>query len=192
MTIRQILEERSGNQCELCTSKDNLSVYSVPPQSANDSQDNSCLICNTCTDQIVNPENRDNNHWRSLNDAMWSEFSPVKIVTYRLLHEMKDEGWTQNLIDMMYLEEADLKWAQSGMLAEGEEAIIHKDANGVKLSPGDSIVLVKDLDVKGAGFTAKRGTPVRNITLDNENATQIEGRVNGQQIVILTQYVKKT
>ncbi|MEO9531263.1 MAG: PhnA domain-containing protein [Crocinitomicaceae bacterium] len=191
MTLKQILEERSSNQCELCASKENLGLYSVPPQSANDSQDNSCLICATCIDQIDHPEKRDNNHWRCLNDSMWSEFSPVKVVVYRLLHEMRPEGWTQDLLDMMYMEEADLKWAQSGLLADGEEAVIHKDANGVKLNAGDSIVLIKDLDVKGAGFTAKRGTPVRNISLDSENANHIEGRVNGQNIVILTQYVKK-
>lgn len=192
MTIRQVLEERSGNQCELCTAKENLSLYSVPPQSANDSQDNTCLVCPTCLDQIEIPENRDNNHWRCLNDSMWSEFSPVKVVVYRLLYEMRSEGWTQDLLDMIYLEEADLKWAQQGMLADGEEALIHKDANGVRLTAGDSVVLIKDLDVKGAGFTAKRGTPVRNITLDKDNAEHIEGRVNGQQIVIITQYVKKT
>ena len=40
-------------------------------------------------------------------------------------------------------------------------------------------------------FTAKKGTVVRNISLVPDNAGQIEGRVNGQRIVILTQYVKK-
>ena len=49
-----------------------------------------------------------------------------------------------------------------------------------------------DLDVKGSGFTAKRGTAVRSISLVEDNAGQIEGRINGQQIVILTQYVKKS
>ena len=53
------------------------------------------------------------------------------------------------------------------------------------------MTLVKDLVVKGGGFTAKRGTAVRRILLDQRNATQIEGRVNGQHIVILTKYVKK-
>jgi protein PhnA len=52
--------------------------------------------------------------------------------------------------------------------------------------------LIKDLPVKGAGFTAKRGTPVRNISVVPDNAGHIEGRVNGQHIVILTEFVKKT
>jgi protein PhnA len=57
---------------------------------------------------------------------------------------------------------------------------------------GDSVVLIKDLNVKGGGFTAKRGTAVRNISLVHDNHEHIEGRVNDQQIVILTQYVKKS
>jgi protein PhnA len=39
---------------------------------------------------------------------------------------------------------------------------------------------------------AKRGTPVRNIRLDPDNKTYIEGKVEGQTIVIITEYVKKT
>ncbi|MFT4681576.1 MAG: protein PhnA, partial [Flavobacteriales bacterium] len=42
------------------------------------------------------------------------------------------------------------------------------------------------------GFTAKRGTAVRNISLVHDNAEHIEGKVNGQQIVIITQFVKKS
>ena len=93
---------------------------------------------------------------------------------------------------MMYLEDDILKWAKAS--GEGVEGmiIIHKDSNGVILNQGDSIVLIKDLDVKGAGFTAKRGTPVRNINLVNDNPEHIEGKVNGQRIVILTQFVKKS
>jgi protein PhnA len=70
--------------------------------------------------------------------------------------------------------------------------VTHKDSNGTILQAGDTVVLIKDLDVKGGGFTAKRGTAVRSITLVEGNAEQIEGRVNGQQIVILTKFVKKS
>ncbi len=52
-------------------------------------------------------------------------------------------------------------------------------------------VLIKDLKVKGSSMVAKQGTAVRNIRLDHENAEYIEGKVDGQQIVIITQYVKK-
>ena len=57
---------------------------------------------------------------------------------------------------------------------------------------GDSVVLIKDLDVKGANFTAKRGAAVHNIKLVWDDANLIEGRVENQSIYILTQYVKKT
>ena len=69
--------------------------------------------------------------------------------------------------------------------------IIHRDSNGVILEHGDSVVLIKDLKVKGSSMVAKQGTAVRNIRLDHENADYIEGRVDGQTIVIITQYVKK-
>jgi protein PhnA len=54
------------------------------------------------------------------------------------------------------------------------------------------VVLIKDLKVAGGGFTAKRGTPVRNIRLVADNAGHIEGKVNGQTIVILTEFTKKS
>ncbi|MBW8331790.1 MAG: alkylphosphonate utilization protein [Prolixibacteraceae bacterium] len=68
----------------------------------------------------------------------------------------------------------------------------HLDSNGVILLGGDTVVLIKDLEVRGAGFTAKRGTPVRGITLVADNPEQIEGKVNGQQLVLLTKFVKKS
>ena len=69
--------------------------------------------------------------------------------------------------------------------------LVHKDANGAVLANGDTVVLIKDLPVKGAGFTAKRGTAVRSISLVHDNAGHIEGRVEGQRIVILTEFVKR-
>jgi len=109
-----------------------------------------------------------------------------------MLYSRRHLGWPQDLLDMIYLEDEDLKWAQATLLAEGEVAVVHKDSNGALLATGDTVVLIKDLDVKGGGFTAKRGTAVRNITLVAENAEQIEGKVNGQQLVLLTKFVKKS
>ena len=60
------------------------------------------------------------------------------------------------------------------------------------LVAGDNVTLIKDLDVKGTGFTAKRGTAVRNIGLVANDAEHIEGRVNGVKIHILTCYLKKS
>lgn len=192
MSLLQTLQDRAGNKCELCASQDSLSVYNVPPNTSNDTQDNSILACSKCLTDVENPESADVNHWRCLNDSMWSEFTPVKVVAYRMLYNLRNEGWTQDLLDMMYLEDEDIKWAKATLLEDGETAIVHKDVNGVVLQTGDSVVLIKDLDVKGGGFTAKRGTAVRNIRLDPDNANYIEGKVNGQGIVIITEYVKKS
>ena len=67
----------------------------------------------------------------------------------------------------------------------------HRDSNGVPLAVGDTVVLIKDLSVKGAGFTAKRGTFVSGISLVVGDDAHIEGRVNGQRMIILTEFVKK-
>ncbi len=191
MNIEQKLHKRSASVCELCKSDKNVSIYGVPPQPGND-PDKSILICSTCLDQIENPDNMDPNHWRCLNDAMWSEVPAVQVMAWRLLNRLRSEGWPQDLLDMMYLDETTQLWAEATGEHNGDEdKIIHKDANGAILENGDSVVLIKDLNVKGGGFTAKRGTAVRRISLVWDNPEQIEGKVEGQQIVILTQYVKK-
>ena len=86
-----------------------------------------------------------------------------------------------------------LNWAKATGEGNSEESSVkHLDSNGALLEAGDTVTLIKDLNVKGANFTAKRGTAVRGISLVADNAEHIEGKVNGQQIVILTKFVKKS
>jgi len=59
------------------------------------------------------------------------------------------------------------------------------------LEAGDTVVLIKDLKVKGSSMVAKQRTSVRRISLDMNNEKFIEGRVDGQQIVIITDFVRK-
>lgn len=193
--IEKKLHNRSNSSCELCSSKNELKVYEIPPVLDKEvSLDKSILVCETCYTQIKDPDLMDSNHWRCLNDSMWSEVPAVQIMAWRLLHRGKKFGWSQDLLDMMYLDEEMTAWANQ--MGDGDEEddnkIIHKDVNGNILKDGDSVVLIKDLVVKGANFTAKRGTAVHRISLVWDNPDQIEGRVEGQYIVILTQYVKKT
>ena len=191
MSLQEQLRVRSGSKCELCSSTENLKVYEVPPVSTG-GLDGSLLACETCVDQIENPDSTDPNHWRCLNDSMWSEYDAVKVIAWRMLSRLKSEGWSQDLLDMMYLEDDTLKWAkETGEGEEEAEKIIHRDVNGVVLQNGDSVVLVKDLKVKGSSLVAKQGTAVRRISLDRENAEFIEGKVGPTQIVIITKYVKK-
>jgi protein PhnA len=189
--MERTLHKRSGSQCELCSATDNLKVYQVAPQKKANADEN-ILACATCIDQIENPGHEDSNHWRCLNESMWSEHRAVQVVAWRMLSRLRAEGWPQELLEMMYLDEETLAWAQAtGEGEEDENQIIHRDSNGVRLAFGDSVVLIKDLKVKGSSMVAKQGTAVRNIRLDPENSEYIEGRVDGQTIVIITQYVKK-
>ena len=191
MSIERELSKRSGSKCELCGATENLKVYEVIPTKKG-GLDESIMACSTCVDQIENPDNLDLNHWRCLNDSMWSEQIPVQVGSWRLLSRLRAHGWPQELLDQMSLDEDNLAWAQAtGEGEEDETKVIHRDSNGVILEVGDSVVLIKDLKVKGSSMVAKQGTAVRNIRLDHENAEYIEGKVDGQTIVIITQYVKK-
>ncbi|MCL6414242.1 PhnA domain-containing protein [Aestuariirhabdus sp. Z084] len=191
MSTEAELQARSESRCELCTSTDSLQVYPVPPTS-NGTAAQSVLVCATCSEQLDNPERINANHWRCLNDSMWSQVPAVQVLAWRMLHRLRSEGWPQDLLDMLYLDEETLAWAKAENEAGAEETVVHKDCNGVSLAAGDTVTLTKDLTVKGAGFTAKRGTAVRGISLVQDNQEQIEGRVNGQRIVILTRFVKRS
>lgn len=194
MSLQQDLENRSGHKCELCATIDNLAIYEVKPTSTvgGSGIDGSLLACETCRNQVDNVTEMNANHWRCLNDAMWSEYRAVKVVAWRMLSRLKKEGWPKELLEMLYLEEVDLRFAkESGDHLEDSEKIIHRDANGTILVAGDSVVLIKDLKVKGSSLIAKQGTAIRRISLDHENAKFIEGKVGATQIVIITAYVKK-
>ncbi|MDG1708710.1 MAG: PhnA domain-containing protein [Emcibacteraceae bacterium] len=183
MTVLDALEIRAENKCELCTSDDNLNNFEVSPSDG--TVDQSILLCDTCCD----PQNTADDHFQCLSDSMWTPVPAVQVVAWRHLNRLSNHTWAQDLLDMLYLEDDVLAWAQD--YDEEEEALKHLDSNGATLSAGDNVVLIKDLNVKGAGFTAKRGTAVRNISLDPNNEKHIEGRVEGQHIVILTEFVKK-
>nr|WP_284377169.1 alkylphosphonate utilization protein [Amylibacter marinus] len=143
------------------------------------------LLCGVCRDMIEG--DIDTNHMRCLGSAMWSEHAPVQVMAWRMLDRLSDQAWARDLLDQIYMEDATRRWAEVGALRDSA----HKDSNGAVLNAGDNVVLIKDLPVKGAGFTAKRGTAVRGISLVVDNPAHIEGRVEGQRIVILTEFVKK-
>jgi protein PhnA len=191
MNIERELQKRSQDKCELCGASEPLQMYNVPP-SKDETLDSTLMVCTVCAEQIENPDTTDPNHWRCLNDSMWSQHKPVQVVAWRMLSRLKNEGWPQDLLDMMYLDEETLAFAKATGENEVEtDKIIHRDVNGVVLEAGDSVVLIKDLKVKGSSMVAKQGTAVRNIRLDRDNEKYIEGKVGPTQIVIITDYVKK-
>ena len=141
-------------------------------------------MCGLCVEQMSGSLVA--SHWRGLASTMWSEEAGVQVLASRTLNRLASEGWARDLLDQLYLDVETQAWA------DNVDAITnHHDSNGVSLAQGDNVVLIKDLWVKGARFTAKRGTTVRGISLVQDNDDHIEGRVEGQRIVILTEFVKK-
>jgi Uncharacterized Zn-ribbon-containing protein involved in phosphonate metabolism len=191
MSMEKELHVRSESKCELCSATDNLGVFEVPP-GPNGSVDECVLVCETCREQIENPDKVEVHHWRCLNDSMWSQVPAVQVVVWRMLKRLSSEGWPQELLETLYLDESTQVWARAtGEGKSDEVAVKHVDSNGTVLNAGDAVTLIKDLSVKGASFTAKRGTVVRGISLVADNPEHIEGRVSGHHIVILTKFVKK-
>ena len=191
MSLEKELQKRSDSKCELCTTESDLKAFQIPPN-PNGSADQAIHVCATCFEQLEDPEKTDPNHWRCLNDSMWSPVPAVQVVTWRMLNRLKTETWPIDLLDMMYMEDETAEWAKAtGEGQSTEDAVVHKDSNGNILQSGDTVVLINTLNVKGSTVTAKRGAAVRNISLVWDNPEHIEGRVEGQQVVILTKFVKK-
>ncbi|SFC85169.1 PhnA domain-containing protein [Algibacter pectinivorans] len=191
MSLERALYKRADNKCELCGNVEHLQIHTLLPQK-DEALNKSLVACKTCVDQIENPDTTDANHWRCLNDSMWSEHEAVKVAAWRMLSRLRLEGWPQDLLDMMYLEDEVLEFAKAtGEGAPDPEQLVHRDVNGVVLQHGDSVVLIKDLKVKGSSMVAKQGTAVRNIRLDRENEKYIEGKVGPTLTVIITDFVKK-
>lgn len=191
MSLLQTLQNRNQNKCELCSSENASEVYAVLPKTA-DNSDDCVLLCTTCHTQLQGGE-QDVTHWRCLNDSMWSPTPAVQVLAYQQLYVLSQSGetWAQDQLDILYLDDELKAWAESGIAhLTQDDADTAIDSNGDTLKAGDNVYLIKDLPVKGAGFTAKQGTTVRGISLTN-NPEHIEGRVNGQKIVILTKFVKK-
>lgn len=186
-----LLQQRSGGKCELCEATGALKAYEVPPSISN-SLDQVIFICPKCLAQIDKKEELDSSHWKCLTGSMWSEVQGVQVMAWRMLNRLRQESWAQESLDMMYFDEATLAWAKATGDHENDAAVdLHKDTNGNVLQSGDTVVLIKSLDVKGSTLNAKMGTVVKNIRLVPDNTEQIEGKIEGQMIVILTKYVRK-
>lgn len=192
MKLEKVIRERSGGVCELSGEAGNLNFYEVQPTSGNEPE-RLILIGDKALAQIEKREELDSSFWEGiLTTSMWSEVPGVQVVSWRMLNRFRNESWAADALDMMYLDDETLEWAKaSGDHIGDAEVQLHKDSNGNILQNGDTVTLIKDLDVKGSSLTAKIGTAVRNIRLVHDNHEQIEGKVEGQNIVILTKFVKK-
>lgn len=191
MNLEETLRQRSNNQCELCKSENKLVVYEVPPN-AQQNEEDSILVCEKCNLQLTKKEELDPKHWACLTDSMWSEVPAVQVVSWRMLNRLRNESWAADAIDLMFFDEPTLAWAKAtGDHENSSEVELHRDCNGQILQDGDNVVLIKTLDVKGSNLNAKLGTVVKGIKLVADNFEQIEGKIEGQTIVILTRYLRK-
>lgn len=179
---------RAAGACELCSSTQKLREFDIPQSDGRDTADAQVAICEVCAEQMAS-DSLDDKYWLCLQASAWSAEPAVQVLAFRLLKQLKTQDWAVDLADTMFMEDDTRQWAQQGIVDDNAEQ--HRDCNGALLTAGDTVTIVKDLDVKGTSFVAKRGTAVRNISL-SDNPAHIEGRVNGTRIVLLTQYVKKS
>jgi protein PhnA len=93
--------------------------------------------------------------------------------------------------DYVY-DEATGEWGPAGAAAPaGDEAVVVRDSVGNVLADGDQVTLIKDLTVKGAGQTLKRGTLIKSIRLTGD-AQEIDCRYEGiKGLVLRAEFVRK-
>ncbi|NOX73551.1 MAG: alkylphosphonate utilization protein [Alphaproteobacteria bacterium] len=65
-----------------------------------------------------------------------------------------------------------------------------RDSNGAEIKDGDTVMVIKDLKVKGMSKTLKRGSQIKNVRLTG-NSDQIECRIGKSTIVLKTAFMKK-
>lgn len=95
--------------------------------------------------------------------------------------------------DEYVYDEATGEWRPASEMAKapGAEAIVVRDSAGNALADGDSVVLIKDLKVKGAGQTLKQGTVIKTIRL-TDDPDEIDCRTEGiKGLVLRTEFVRK-
>ncbi len=190
MSINANLSSRSNNLCELCGNPDaELKIWAVPPRT-DDSDADVVVLCSECHSKIASNDYSDPNYWRFLEGSIWSEVPAVQVLSYKILGKLGAD-WAQDAREAASLDETLIAWANAEDELEAAK-LVHKDSYGVPLSQGDTVVLTENLNVKGTSFSAPKGTIVRKIRLVPDNDQQIEGKINGETIVILTKFVRKS
>ncbi len=187
MSIEIELNTRAANHCELCAGTAGLAAFAV--SHGPDDADGAVLLCSDCTEGIDAEGTLEDNRWFCLRESAWSAVAPVQVLSWRLLHRIP-APWATDLRDQIWMDDDTRAWAEAGLAAADDGAPKVIDSNGATLQDGDAVTLIKDLAVKGAGFTAKRGTLVKNIRIIDD-PTHVEGRVNGTAIYLKTEFLKR-
>ncbi len=195
MALPPEIEARASTGCELCGAAGPLAGHDVGAAGApsDDATSRMIAVCGACGPQLPSDATLTPTSLFGLQESIWSDVAAVQVASFRLLKRLSQESWARDLLDQCYLDPSVAAWAAAG---EGEgdagpdDALVFVDSNGTVLSAGDTVTLIKDLNVKGANFTAKRGTTVKNIRL-TDDPEHIEGRVNKVSIYLKTCFLKK-
>ena len=84
------------------------------------------------------------------------------------------------------------EWPMVADPVSSESATVVRDSNGNLLANGDTVVVIKDMKVKGSSIPLKQGSVIRNIRLVEDDAEHIEGnsdKIKG--LVLKTCFLKK-
>jgi protein PhnA len=82
------------------------------------------------------------------------------------------------------------EWPQAAAAAEEEGERIVKDANGNVLQSGDSVVVIKDLKVKGTSTTLKQGSKIKGIRIvDGDH--EVDCKTDVGQMLLKACYLRK-
>lgn len=82
------------------------------------------------------------------------------------------------------------EWATGEAEVENTVDETPRDSNGAELQDGDSVTVIKDLNVRGSSLVIKRGTKVKNIRL-TDNPEEVDCKINGSGIVLRTEFLRK-
>jgi protein PhnA len=98
--------------------------------------------------------------------------------------------YTYQMDALMVCPECAFEWSPEELAAENAAAVI-KDANGNPLANGDTVIVLKNLPVKGAPGPVKAGTKVKNIRL-TDGDHNIDCRIDGfGSMSLKSEFVKK-
>lgn len=84
------------------------------------------------------------------------------------------------------------EWPQHAAAAEEEAIKVVKDANGNALADGDTVILIKDLKVKGSSIVLKKGTKIKGIRLpDGAGDHEVDCKTDQGGFMLKAEFMKK-
>lgn len=98
------LVRRSGSSCELCGADGiSLGIYEFPPVPRTPDYDRCLLICDVCREQLDSPSKMNADHWRCLNNTVWSDTAVIQALSIRMLKNIaREHNWAEDLLEQVF------------------------------------------------------------------------------------------